>query len=108
MDELQLGVMRLLGALARPLLFSLNPEAAHELAIRALRTFPLLGAGPNDPRLAISAFGLDFPNPIGLGAGFDKNGEVVDSILRLGLASPRSEPSRPCLKMVIRAGVCFG
>lgn len=84
MDELQLGVMRLLGALSRPILFSLAPERAHELAIWALRTIPLPRARPDDPRLAVSAFGLDFPNPLGLGAGFDKNGEVVDPILRLG------------------------
>jgi dihydroorotate dehydrogenase len=41
-------------------------------------------APPDDPRLAVGTFGLDFPNPLGLAAGFDKNGEVVDAILRLG------------------------
>ncbi|MGB6175705.1 MAG: quinone-dependent dihydroorotate dehydrogenase [Methylocella sp.] len=76
-----------LDALARPVLFRLDPEDAHEWAIRALRvlqTLPRLPAPPNDPRLAVFAFGLDFPNPLGLAAGFDKNGEVVDPILRLG------------------------
>ncbi|MGH6813587.1 MAG: quinone-dependent dihydroorotate dehydrogenase [Methylocella sp.] len=78
---------RLLDTLARPLLFRLDPEHAHEWAIRALRVqqrLPQLPAPPDDPRLAVSAFGLDFPNPLGLAAGFDKNGEVVDAILRLG------------------------
>ncbi|WOJ88809.1 quinone-dependent dihydroorotate dehydrogenase [Methylocapsa polymorpha] len=84
MDELQLGVVRLLGALARPILFRLDPETAHELAIKALATCPLPRARPDDPRLAVSAFGLDFPNPLGLAAGFDKNGEIVDPVLRLG------------------------
>jgi len=78
---------RFLDALARPVLFRLDPEDAHEWAIRALKvlqTLPRLPAPPDDPRLAVRAFGLDFPNPLGLAAGFDKNGEVVDAILRLG------------------------
>ncbi|MGH6851672.1 MAG: quinone-dependent dihydroorotate dehydrogenase [Methylocella sp.] len=78
---------RLLDTLARPLLFRLDPEDAHEWAIRALRilqTLPRLPAPRDDPRLAVCAFGLDFPNPLGLAAGFDKNGEVVNAILRLG------------------------
>ena len=49
-----------------------------------LRRFRCREVDPDDPRLAVSAFGLDFSNPLGLGAGFDKNGEVVDAILRLG------------------------
>jgi dihydroorotate dehydrogenase len=73
-----------LHALLRPLLFSLDPETAHQWAITALRKVPLPPAPPDDPRLAVSAFGLDFPNPLGLAAGFDKNGAVVDPILRLG------------------------
>jgi dihydroorotate dehydrogenase len=78
---------RFLDSLARPVLFRLDPEDAHEWAIRALKvlqTLPRLPAPPDDPRLAVRAFGLDFPNPLGLAAGFDKNGEVVDPILRLG------------------------
>lgn len=78
---------RLIDALARPLLFGLDPETAHERAIMALKGLervPLPRPGPDDPRLAVSAFGLDFPNPLGLAAGFDKDGEVVDPILRLG------------------------
>ncbi|HEX3497304.1 MAG TPA: quinone-dependent dihydroorotate dehydrogenase [Methylocella sp.] len=73
-----------LNALARPILCSLDPETAHRWAIKALRNVPLPPAAPNNPRLAVSIFGLDFPNPLGLAAGFDKNGEVVDAILRLG------------------------
>ena len=76
-----------LDALARAGLFRLDPEDAHGWAIRAfqlLQTLPLPQAQPDDSRLAVSAFGLDFPNPLGLAAGFDKNGEVADAILRLG------------------------
>src|SRR5690349_17450064 len=78
---------RLLDTFARPILFRLDPEDAHERAIRALKvlqSLPRLPARPDDPRLAVRAFGLDFPNPLGLAAGFDKNGEVVDPILHLG------------------------
>ncbi|HEY8007698.1 MAG TPA: quinone-dependent dihydroorotate dehydrogenase [Methylocella sp.] len=71
-------------ALMRPLLFHLDPEIAHEWALKALRTIPLPAAAPDDARLAVKALGLAFPNPLGLAAGFDKNGEVADAILRLG------------------------
>src|SRR5450631_3990056 len=70
--------------LARPLLFRLDPEAAHQWAIKALRTVPLPPTAPDDPRLAVKSFGLDFPNPLGLAAGFDKNGDVAGEVLRLG------------------------
>ena len=73
-----------LPALMRPLLFHLDPEIAHEWALKALRNIPLPAAAPDDARLAVKAFGLVFPNPLGLAAGFDKNGEVADAILRLG------------------------
>jgi dihydroorotate dehydrogenase len=80
-------VIGFLDALARPILFRLDPEDAHEWTIRAIKVlqiFPRLPAPPDDPRLAVFAFGLDFPNPLGLAAGFDKNGDVIDGILRLG------------------------
>lgn len=70
-------------ALMRPLLFHLDPEIAHEWALKALRNIPL-PASADDSRLAVKAFGLVFPNPLGLAAGFDKNGEVAEAILRLG------------------------
>ncbi|WP_280948992.1 quinone-dependent dihydroorotate dehydrogenase [Methylocapsa aurea] len=79
-----MGWANLLGALARPLLFRVDPEMAHGLTIKALASLPLASPPPDDPRLAVSAFGLLFRNPLGLAAGFDKNGEVVDPMLRLG------------------------
>jgi dihydroorotate dehydrogenase len=72
------------GTLVRPLLFSLDPETAHRWAINALAKIPLPPARPDDPHLAVKTFGLAFPNPLGLAAGFDKNGEIADRILRLG------------------------
>jgi dihydroorotate dehydrogenase len=75
---------RFLDAVGRRLLFKLDPETAHELAIKALKWLPLSRVDSDNPRLAVGTFGLDFSNPVGLGAGFDRNGEVVDPILRLG------------------------
>jgi len=70
--------------LTLPLLRRLDPESAHRLAITGLRSLPLPRAKPDDLKLATRAFGLDFPNPIGMAAGFDKNAEVPDALLRLG------------------------
>jgi dihydroorotate dehydrogenase len=71
--------------LARPLLHRIDPERAHELTVAALRAG--LGgrsAVPSDPVLATRVFGLDFANPLGLAAGFDKNAAVADAMLCLG------------------------
>jgi dihydroorotate dehydrogenase len=79
--------MRLAGLafpLARPLLHALDAETAHGLTIRALKALAPTGRGVHDPRLRVEAFGLSFPNPLGLAAGFDKNAEVPDQILALG------------------------
>ncbi|HKM88197.1 MAG TPA: quinone-dependent dihydroorotate dehydrogenase, partial [Xanthobacteraceae bacterium] len=70
--------------LARPLLLALDPEDAHGLTIRMLKLAPLRRAAGDDKRLAMRAFGLNFPNPVGMAAGFDKNAEVPDALLRLG------------------------
>jgi len=77
-------VIGLLDALARPWLLKLDPETAHRLTIKALALVPASDPPQDDPRLAVSAFGLNFPNPLGLAAGFDKHGEVVDAMLGLG------------------------
>src|SRR3954464_15666547 len=70
--------------LARPLLRKLDPETAHGLAVSALKVAPLPRARADDEKLRVEAFGLTFPNPVGLAAGFDKNAEVIDPLLRLG------------------------
>jgi dihydroorotate dehydrogenase len=77
-------VIGLLESLARPLLRLLDPEDAHRLAVQALKFPPFVKLVANDPRLAVRAFGLNFPNPVGMAAGFDKNGEVPDALLKLG------------------------
>lgn len=87
---------------ALPLARRLDPEDAHRLAVRALATLPFPRAARDDSRLAVSAFGLLFPNPVGLAAGFDKNAEVPDAALRLGFGfvevgtlTPRPQAGNP-------------
>ena len=89
--------------LAAPILRTLDPERAHRLTVFALK----LGFGPGtrapDPEnLAVSLFGLQFPNPIGLAAGFDKNAEVPAAILKMGFGftevgtvTPLPQPGNP-------------
>ena len=69
--------------LLRPLLFSLDPEAAHRLTLKSADLFAELvgGAVPADPARVM---GLDFPNPVGLAAGLDKNAEHIDALAALG------------------------
>lgn len=79
----------------RPLLFKLDPERAHNLTLRLIRwagvfspTYRWLRAmyEVNDPRLEVEAFGLQFKNPIGLAAGYDKNGVAVKGLSALGFS----------------------
>jgi dihydroorotate dehydrogenase len=77
-------VIGLLESLARPLLRMLDAEDAHRLAISALKIPPFVKLVADDPRLAVRAFGLNFPNPVGMAAGFDKHAEVPDALLKLG------------------------
>jgi dihydroorotate dehydrogenase len=77
-------VIGLLDRLARPLLRALDPEDAHAFTVRALKFASKAHPADEDLRLSVRAFGLDFPNPIGMAAGFDKHGEVPDALLRLG------------------------
>src|SRR5271165_3308574 len=78
------GMMGLLEPLVRPLLRLLDAESAHRLAIAALKIPPFVKLTADDPRLTVRAFGLNFPNPVGMAAGFDKHAEVPDALLRLG------------------------
>jgi dihydroorotate dehydrogenase len=77
-------VIRAFDAFSLPLLRWFDPEDAHRLAIQGLRLLPSVRSQPDDDKLAVRAFGLNFPNPIGMSAGFDKNAEVPDALLRLG------------------------
>lgn len=93
----------LFSAVGRAALFRLDPETAHGLTIKALSTGLLPGCTRSaDPRLATTVAGLSFPNPLGMAAGFDKNGEVPDALLRLGFGftevgtvTPRPQSGNP-------------
>jgi dihydroorotate dehydrogenase len=77
-------VIRAFDVFSLPLLRWLDPEDSHRLAIQGLKLLPPIRPRPDDAKLAVRAFGLNFPNPIGMAAGFDKNAEVPDPLLRLG------------------------
>ena len=74
-------------SILRPFLFSLDPETAHDLAIKSLKLNPLpskMFEVEDEQILKIQVLGKNFPNPIGLAAGFDKSAEAYNSLLRLG------------------------
>jgi dihydroorotate dehydrogenase len=92
----------LLDRLARPFLGLLDAENAHRLAVQGLRLMPRGPVARDDPRLSVRVFGLNFPNPVGMAAGFDKHGEVPDALLRLGFGfveigtvTPRPQAGNP-------------
>jgi dihydroorotate dehydrogenase len=92
---------------ARPLLFSLPPEWVHHVSLAAMTRTPLASliepfARREFPSLEKKVFGLTFPNPIGLAAGFDKNAEGVTvwpqlgfGFMELGTVTPRPQPGNP-------------
>ncbi len=88
--------------LLRPLLHALEAETAHGLTIKLLKHVPPGPATAHESRLAVSVFGLNFPNPLGLAAGFDKNAEVPDTMLaqgfgfvEVGTLTPQPQPGNP-------------
>ena len=91
-----------LSDLGAALLRRLDPEVAHGLSIRALQTVPLPAAPADDPILRTTVAGLDLPNPVGLAAGLDKNGEALRGLSRLGFGfvecgsvTPLPQPGNP-------------
>jgi dihydroorotate dehydrogenase len=91
-------------SIARSLLRRLEPERAHRLTLWALRTGLVRGAGsgPDDAILRSRVWDIDFANPVGLAAGFDKNAEAIDAMLsfgfgfvEVGTVTPRPQPGNP-------------
>ena len=70
---------------AKPVLHKLDAEQAHRLTLLSLKVglYPRQAEG-DDARLGQTIWGLSFPNPLGIAAGFDKDAEVPDAILKLG------------------------
>jgi dihydroorotate dehydrogenase len=92
--------------LVRPLLFALEAETAHHLTLASLRVLTRAGLGASAPAApaacARRVLGVEFPNPVGLAAGLDKNGEYIDALARLGFGfleigtvTPRPQPGNP-------------
>lgn len=104
-------------AAATPLLFALPPETAHRLGVQALRVAQRWPGGAalavldrlcatRDPRLAVDAFGLRFPNPVGVAAGLDKDGSAPAALAALGFGmvevgtvTPLPQPGNPRPRM---------
>jgi len=96
--------------LARSLLFTLDAERAHDLALKAIEAAYRTGLNPllaREPAaLPSTVFGLEFPNPVGLAAGLDKNGAHIDALaalgfgyLEVGTTTPRPQPGNPKPRM---------
>jgi dihydroorotate dehydrogenase len=92
--------------LLRPLLFSLDPETAHEVTLKLLNVAHISGVGkliyPVIENKPVKVMGLDFKNPVGLAAGMDKNGDYIAALTALGFgfveigtATPRPQPGNP-------------
>jgi dihydroorotate dehydrogenase len=93
-------------SLIRPLLFSLDPETAHQLTLKLLDSAQTLGisqlAYGQQPSQAVKIMGLEFKNPVGLAAGLDKNGDHIDALaalgfgfIEIGTVTPRPQPGNP-------------
>jgi dihydroorotate dehydrogenase len=88
--------------LLRPLAFALDAERAHRLTIRGLKLLPPGLPAATDPMLSIEVAGRDFPNPVGLAAGFDKDAEVFRQMagfgfgfVEVGTLTPRPQSGNP-------------
>jgi dihydroorotate dehydrogenase len=92
-------------SLIRKALFSTSPETAHEMALESLRLGHAFGATRlmcRHVEQPVEVMGLKFPNPVGLAAGMDKNGDYIDALgglgfgfLEIGTVTPRPQPGNP-------------
>jgi dihydroorotate dehydrogenase len=100
--------MNIYKSVLKPLLFSVDPETAHDLATLFIKKYSgLLKSTYNNHHLRKNICGLDFKNPIGLAAGFDKNAELIDHIPNLGFGfmevgtiTPKPQEGNPKPRMV--------
>lgn len=100
---------KLMYALARPVLFSMEPENAHEFTLNSLKLAAATGLSSiyaSIPQAPVELMGLRFPNPVGLAAGLDKNGSSIDGLaalgfgfIELGTVTPRPQPGNPKPRM---------
>ena len=93
----------MLYSLARPMLFSLSPERAHELTLSLLKSAHKIGlARQHIAPKPVTCMGIEFPNPVGLAAGLDKNGTYIDALaamgfgfIEIGTITPRPQAGNP-------------
>lgn len=93
----------MLYSLARPLLFSLAPERAHELTLSLLKSSHKMGMMRQNVAVKpVTCMGIEFPNPVGLAAGLDKNGAYIDALasqgfgfIEIGTITPRPQSGNP-------------
>ncbi|MEZ7922507.1 MAG: quinone-dependent dihydroorotate dehydrogenase, partial [Acinetobacter towneri] len=93
----------MLYSLARPLLFSLAPERAHELTLSLLKSSHKMGLmRQKTVAKPVTCMGIEFPNPVGLAAGLDKNGAYIDALaglgfgfIEIGTITPRPQVGNP-------------
>jgi dihydroorotate dehydrogenase len=101
------GVIPRIAQATLPILTHLDPEMAHDLGLAALRWLePLWPKLEVSPQLSLRCFGLQFAHPLGLAAGFDKNGDYLDALgalgfshIELGTVTPRPQPGNPKPRM---------
>jgi dihydroorotate dehydrogenase len=101
------GVTAAIAAVALPILTRLDPELAHDLGLAALKCIrPLWPTWSCPSELSVRCFGLQFAHPLGLAAGFDKNGDYLDALgalgfghIELGTVTPRPQPGNPKPRM---------
>src|ERR1700709_1318440 len=97
------GVTAAVAAGALPILTRLDPELAHDLGLAGLKFIRPLWPAPSFPaELSRQCLGLNFTHPVGLAAGFDKNGDYLDALgalgfshIELGTVTPRPQPGNP-------------
>ncbi|WP_288386748.1 quinone-dependent dihydroorotate dehydrogenase [uncultured Acinetobacter sp.] len=93
----------MLYSLARPLLFSMAPERAHDLTLSLLKSAHKMGfIRQKIDAKPVTCMGIEFPNPVGLAAGLDKNGAYIDALAALGFGfieigtiTPRPQTGNP-------------
>ncbi|PVW13088.1 quinone-dependent dihydroorotate dehydrogenase [Marixanthomonas spongiae] len=97
-------------SIIRPLLFQSDPEKVHHFTFKMIRLLHKIGLGGffrsmyqvKDPRLEREVFGLKFPNPVGLAAGFDKDAKLYQELsnlgfgfIEIGTVTPKPQPGNP-------------
>ncbi len=91
--------------LIRSLLFKFSPETSHHVALRSLaiaNSVGVLSLLHKTPQHPVKVMGIDFPNPVGLAAGLDKNGDYIDALaalgfgfIEIGTVTPRPQAGNP-------------